>query len=125
MIIKGRWNGNDVFWLTDTLLSDDFSKARIFPQVDTSDSRIVWMPLYLADSKKRRTFDLANYNRRTMTTGAGIIKPGHVRRAERRKNDPKTRWNCPTCGKISWQDNPYDFEGCRDFKCDDWKPRYF
>jgi len=123
--IKGQWNGNDVYWLTDTLPSDQFLRARIFSHPDTSDGRLVWMPFSLADSQKRRTFDMANYNPRSMTTGAGIIKPDYIKRSGRRKDNPKSRWNCPTCGRISWQDNPYDFEGCRDVKCEDWKQKYF
>lgn len=123
--MKGRWNGNDVFWLSDTLPTDDFSKARIYAKPDESQSELVWMPFAMADSQKRRTFSIDLLNRRTMIQGAGLRMPEWLKKQRRRKGSSgKTRWNCPGCGKISWQDNPYDFEGCRDLSCDEWKPKY-
>ena len=123
--VKGRWNGNDVFWLSDLMPTDDFSKARKFVKPKLSESGLVWLPFTLADSHKRRTFDIGLLNRRVMVQGAGLRMPGWLKRQQRRKGSSgKTRWNCPGCGKISWQHNPYDFEGCSDVTCGEWRPRY-
>lgn len=121
--MKGRWNGNDVYWLSDMMPTDDFSKARVFAHPKESESGLVWIPFATADSKKRRTFNINQLNRRTMIQGAGLRMPAWLKRQQRRKvSAGKTRWNCPCCGKISWQYNPYDFDGCRDWKCADYKP---
>jgi len=123
--VKSRWNGNDVFWLSDLIPTDDFSKARVFSQPDISENGLVWLPLALADEHKRRTVDIGLLNRRSMVQGAGLRMPNWLKRQQRRRGSSgKTRWNCPKCGKISWQENPYDFEGCRDLSCDEWRPRY-
>ena len=53
-----------------------------------------------------------------MILGAGIIG---VRKKTPRTATGKTRWNCPECGRISWQHNPYDFAGCSDFSCSAWR----
>lgn len=123
--VKSRWNGNDVFWLSDLMPTDDFSKARKFPKPAPSEDGLVWMPFSLADSQKRRTFNINLLNRRAMVQGAGLRMPDWLKRQQRRKGSSgKTRWNCPRCGKISWQHNPYDFDGCRDVNCTEWRPRY-
>ena len=117
--VKGRWNGNDVYWLSDLLPTDDFSKARIFAESpDTNHSDLVWLPFTTADAVKRRTFNINLLDHRTMIQGAGLRQPDWFKRQKRRKSSGKTRWNCPYCGKISWQENPYDFDGCRDWACE-------
>lgn len=127
---KGRWDGNDMFWLcNDALPTPDFSKAAVFttPNLDAKD--VVWLPFALVDAKKRRTFPLHLLNRR-MVSGAGLVIPEHIKRARRidadrkrrKKKNPeagtKSRFNCPACGRIHWQLNPYDFEGCSNWMCD-------
>ncbi|EKN4689612.1 hypothetical protein ABF236_003405 [Yersinia ruckeri] len=117
--IKGQWNGNDVYWLADLLPTDDFSKAKIFHEPDVTENSLVWLPFTTADAVKRQTFNINLLNRRTMIQAAGLRVPDWLKRQSRRKgNNGKTRWNCPCCGKISWQENPYDFDGCLDWKCE-------
>lgn len=124
--IKGQWNGNDVYWLSNLLPTDDFSKARVFSQPDTSEGNLVWMPFATADAKKRRTFSITLLDRRRMIQGAGLRMPEWLKKQNRRKGSSgKTRWNCPHCGKISWQFNPYDFDGCRDYLCEGWRPESY
>lgn len=111
--IKRKWNGNDVYWLTETGgNSTDFLKAKVFaaPVVEEG---VVCIPFFMADAKKRRTFDLGLLNKRTMVQGAGLVTPAHVKRELRRKSTSgKTRVNCPDCGKINWQHNYHEFESC-------------
>ncbi|CFQ90185.1 Uncharacterised protein [Yersinia frederiksenii] len=115
--VKGQWNGNDVYWLSDLLPTDDFSKAKVFHEPDVTENSLVWLPFTTADAVKRRTFNINLLNRRTMIQAAGLRVPDWLKRKNRRKSSGKTRWNCPRCGKISWQENPYDFDGCLDWAC--------
>ncbi|WP_434083870.1 hypothetical protein [Escherichia coli] len=121
---KGSWNGNDVYWLQHGgLPTDDFSKATIFSVANKNEPGIVWLPFSIADSAKRRTFNINNFNRRTMVQGAGLVMPDWLKKQNRRKKSRsgKVRWNCPHCGKITWQYSPYDFEGCSDYNCEGWR----
>jgi len=49
--------------------------------------------------------------------------PDWLKEQNRRKKSRsgKVRWNCPHCGKITWQYSPYDFEGCSDYNCEGWR----
>lgn len=121
---KGSWNGNDVYWLQHGgLPTDDFSKATIFSVANKNEPGIVWLPFSIADAAKRRTFNINNFNRRTMVQGAGLVMPDWLEEQNRRKKSRsgKVRWNCPHCGKITWQYSPYDFEGCSDYNCEGWR----
>ncbi|WP_265092258.1 hypothetical protein [Acinetobacter bereziniae] len=113
---KGMWDGNDVYWLnTDKCnLSTDFDSASVFgyPIAKKLDSSYVVIPFNLADKAKRRTFDFIKLNKRKMVQGAGLKTPEHLKKSKRRNPNPMTRFNCYECGKINWQHNPYDFEGC-------------
>jgi hypothetical protein len=119
---KGCWNGNDVYWATDDGKDCDFTKAIKFDDVIPSALPGNWVlvPFELADSFKRRTFDISLLDRRRMIQSAGLVTPEHIKKQSRRKDSGKTRWNCPACGKINWQHNPYDFNGCSDIYCSEW-----
>lgn len=113
---KGMWDGNDVYWLNIDKygISTDFDTASVFgyPIAKKLDSSFVVIPFALADQVKRRTFDFEKLNKRTMVFGAGLRTPEHIKKSKRRNPNPMTRFNCPRCGKINWQYNPYDFEVC-------------
>lgn len=113
---KGEWDGNDVYWLNidKCSTSTDFDHASVFgyPVAKKLDSCYVIIPFCLADKAKRRTFDFRKLNKKTMVFGAGLKTPDHLKKARHRNPNPMTRFNCPECGKINWQHNPYDFEGC-------------
>lgn len=117
--MAGRWDGNDLFWLSDGALpSPDFSQATIYETPRTESEGVVWLPFHIADSAKRRTFPLHLLNRRRMIQGAGLRVPDWLKALRRRRPaSNKTRWNCPTCGRITWQDHPYEFEGCSNLLC--------
>lgn len=117
--VKGEWDGNDVYWLADgSLPTTDFSKAATYTTAREDSEGLVWLPFSVADAAKRRTFNINLLNRRKMTQGAGLRVPAHLKRKNKRQNTGKTRWNCPFCGRISWQLNPYDFEGCKNYTCE-------
>lgn len=123
---KGRFDGNDVFWLnTDKCTtSTDFSEASILGEkvAQKLDQKYIVIPFDLAEKFKRRTFDFRKLDKRRMVQGAGLKTPEHLKKSRRKKENPKSRWNCPSCGKINWQFNPYDFEGCN--HCSDWRHVY-
>lgn len=126
-----RWDGNDVYWVArDSGTSTDFAKAAIIDHHETASlianeaTKCVVIPFEVADRVKRRTFAMANVNKRVMVTGAGLVTPDHIKRHKRRrKTTGKTRWNCPHCGRLVWQHNPYDFEGCTNLGCEGHRAR--
>lgn len=119
---SSRWRGNDVYWVTEHGMSVDFSQAKILSMndINTADERLIYVPFTIANTEKRQTFDYAKLNKRTMIQGAGLRLPADRKRIRRRKANPKSRWNCPSCGKLHWQHNPHDFEGCKDSSCESW-----
>lgn len=123
---KNRWDGNDVYFLNikKFTTSTDFTKASVMTPEEAwelDQELYVVIPFALADKAKRRTFSKNKYNPRKMVQGAGLKMPAHIKRARRKKNNTgKNRWNCPSCGRLSWQYNPYDFDGCRNRNCKEW-----
>lgn len=113
---KGEWDGNDVYWLNidKCTTSTDFDEASVFgyPIAKKLDQSYVVIPFAVADKAKRRTFDFRKLNKRTMVQGAGLKMPDHLKRKRRRNDSGKTRFNCPECGKINWQHDPYEFHEC-------------
>ncbi len=119
---KDRWDGNDLYWLQHGgLPTTDFTKAEAFKEPGDQ-AELVWLPFYVADAVKRRTFPIAMLDHRRMVQGAGLLVPEHIKRSRRRKRSSgKIRFNCPGCGRIHWQLNPYEFEGCNDINCDEFR----
>lgn len=118
---KGQWDGNYVYWMTmifgpstnfDKAYSMDEDLARSFLKCEEESRDFIVIPKHLATFGKKRTFEARLINARTMIQGAGLKVPESVKRLKRRKENPKLRWNCPRCGKLVWQYNPYDFEVC-------------
>lgn len=112
---KGRWDGNDVYWLTFDFLSVNYKGAVVFSyrnalaRIDELgiDANIYAKPDI--DAIARRTFQAANINERRMITAVGIRKP---KRPRTRQTTGKTRGNCPHCGCITWGLNPYENYSC-------------
>lgn len=123
---KDRWNGNDVYWLSDrSLPTDDFSMASVTHNpCYANESLICWVPFSYAENAKRPTISNTLINKKKMVQAAGLITPDWVKKMNRRSDTGLVRWNCPKCGKISWQHNPYDFDGCSDVSCDEWRSPY-
>ena len=110
--IKGRWNGNDVAFAVMGGTTYNLNKASIFSLDDakavSGADTIIWSKQYLI-SKSRRTFQETNINTRKMITGAGIK---YAKPRKQRETTGKTRHNCPSCGKIVWDYNPYEAPIC-------------
>ena len=125
--MKGRWNGNDLYWMRacDTP-TDHYNLASVYTgsQLPSQSDEIVWLPVVTTTTKSRKTFNINLLNRRKLVQGAGLRVPDGMKRKSRAKPDAKTRWNCPGCGHITWQHNPRDFEGCKDIECKEWVNPY-
>jgi hypothetical protein len=117
---ENKWDGNDVYWLTMYWLPltnfkrayiMNFELAKSFLK-STESSGFVVIPYRLADEVKRRTFDFKMFKPRSMVQGAGLRMPERLKRTRRKVENPQSRFNCPHCGKIVWQYNPYEFDHC-------------
>lgn len=118
---EGCWDGNDLGFASGLSYNYDYSKARVFTseQVKNIDFKgWVVVPKSHADEISRMTFQYSNINRRKMISGAGVVG---IHKPRNRSTTGKQRWNCPSCGKISWQYHPYEFDGCVDSSCKNWK----
>lgn len=134
VFVKRRWNGNDVFWLNKRTLTTslNFEKATTFTLAEVQDllsepannEKYIAIPYQDAEKAKRRTFSSKSFNAKTMVQGAGLVIPKRIKNARRRKANPKHLFNCPSCGKLNWQYNPYDFEGCNHNDCSYQPSRY-
>jgi len=124
---ESKWAGNDVYWISYSGLTTEIDKAAIYSKNEAKMANlsggVVVVPLAVANQNKRPTFAAEKLNRRIMIQGAGLKTPDHIKRSIRRsrRNTGKVRFNCPCCGKINWQYNPYDFDGCSDVFCDEHK----
>lgn len=124
--IEGCWNGNDIAFAIMGGKTFNYSEACVFTLLDAEElvSKLsnakIWSKSYL-DTISRRTFQRGKVNTRKMITGAGI----KYKKPRKKKADSgKIRWNCPGCGKFRWQHNPYDFDGCSDSLCMEYKPTH-
>lgn len=121
---KNCYDGNDLGFASVLSYSFDYSSARIFSEEDISAIDFngwIVVPKYHTDEIARRTFQEKNINRRKMISCAGVVG---LHKSRERFTSGKTRWNCPSCGKIHWQYNPHDFEGCDHAGCDKWAPSW-
>jgi len=120
-----KFDGNDLPWIIDKDGRNSFDYTRAFivdPRIPYY-GILTFLPKHLVDAIQRPTFQIKNLNRRKMVQAAGLIIPNSIKRNSRRKANPKNMHNCPGCGKISWQYNPYDFEGCNDPCCSEHRGR--
>lgn len=121
---QGRWDGNDLFWVNKYFgLTTDFKRSSLMTAKEAkaflkSEPGFTVIPWLQADAVKRRTFDFKLFNPRKMVQGAGLVMPKRIRLQRKRKPNPKSKLNCPSCGKFVWQMHSYFFEGCKDRGCD-------
>ncbi len=112
--IDGDWNGNDIYFMSESGKTYNYDEAitcsygKALEIAAKSSNRIMWSKPYL-ETIARRTFQVENIDTRKMITGAGI-KYKKPRKA--RPTTGKTRGNCPTCGKLTWDYNPYENAYC-------------
>lgn len=128
MFVNNKWNGNDVYWLrdnNDTIGTLDVTQAHVFTHDELSHHsfsfKAVPVPYNVVMGVARNTFSYRLFNARKMVQAMGLRVPERTKKHRRRESRPssgKSRMNCPGCGKIHWQYNPHDFEGCRDVECE-------
>lgn len=112
---KGKWDGNDVYWLGGDLFSLNYKSAFVFSYsraLERINELGIAANIYAKseiDVIARRTFQVAYINEHHMITAAGIRKP---KRKRTRQTTGKTRGNCPHCGCITWGFNPYENYSC-------------
>jgi hypothetical protein len=114
---KGRWNGNDISFVCRYGETYDYSKAEVLSkgeaeQIFTDSETHAIFSKASIDKVARRTFQVDNIDKKAMIKQAGIklVKPKRSR-----PTAGKTRGNCPTCGKITWDYNPYENACCSSY----------
>lgn len=118
--VTGDRNGNDIYFKCEdgrTYNYDEADEYSYTEAVELSASKskyVAWNKDYL-DLIARRTFQSHNINTRKMITGPGIK---YKKPRKKRETTGKVRHNCPTCGKIVWDYNPYEAPYCSIF-CED------
>lgn len=125
-IVKGKYDGNDRYFLTRSASSTDFKKAIEFSKdevLSDNDSDVYFLPKSLVENKTRKTFSSSNINKRKMTQGAGLKQPKRVTRElqrSKRRTTGKTRTNCIVCGQLVWDYIHPDMQiTCGKEKCED------
>lgn len=111
-----QYDGNDIFFDDgEGGYTADYSKAKIYGSVDAlaglNNQNGAALSKAFLDTICRRTVQRKNINHRKMITSAGI----RYRSPRKRKGTTgKTRGNCPGCGRITWDHNPYENAWCSD-----------
>lgn len=112
--LTGDYNGNDIYFKCEVGRTYDYSKAKSYTYDEAlrigsrTGNAVIWGKSYL-DGIARRTFQAYNISTRKMITGAGIK---YKKPRKKKPGTGKTRGNCPGCGKITWDYNPYDHAYC-------------
>ena len=124
--LSGAYSGNDALFVKDCGNSYIYTGAKVFTREEAKKGlkNYVFIPKSLAEQNKRLCLLVDLVDNRKFITGAGIKIPDRIKRERRRSQTGLTRWNCPKCGKINWQYNPYDFMGCSDIICDEYRSVY-
>ena len=112
----GQYDGNDIFFDNGNGTNTaNYNEAKVYGSIEAitelaNQSGAVMSKAFL-DTICRRTVQRENINHRKMITSAGI----RYRAPRKRKGTTgKTRGNCPGCGKITWDHNPYENAWCSD-----------
>jgi hypothetical protein len=109
-ICTNFYDGNDVGFYSEGRVSCNIDDATEYVYIEQDFS---W-PISYLKTIARPVFLSENIGyARWHTSRAGIKYP-----KKKRPTSGKTRMNCPCCGKISWQDSPYDFISCSDPSCE-------
>jgi hypothetical protein len=109
----GSYDGNDIFFDDgDGGYTADYEKAAVYKSAeDVLNSGLTGAALskVFLDSICRRTVQAESINHRKMITASGIK---YQAPRKQRMTTGKTRGNCPCCGKITWDYNPYENAFC-------------
>jgi hypothetical protein len=116
--VTGCWNGNDICFISENSNSYNYSEAKVFNKEEgTKVGCQEGFALFAkSDMDKicRKTFQAPNIDKLNMIKRAGIKLVAPKRK---RSTTGKTRGNCPKCGKITWDFNPYENAHC-DWVCE-------
>lgn len=113
--LNGRWNGNDIaFQMRGGGHTYNYSKAGVFSSAEVAElfpnsKANTAFPMQLTDKLARRTFQASNIDVRAMITKPGIKL---IRPRKQKQTTGKCRSNCPTCGRLVWDYNPYESAYC-------------
>ena len=113
--VNGAYNGNDIKFVgEDGRSTYSWEEAKRFSSMDVNQSgfdnetHTAWPVAYL-NTIKRPVFYSTSIDRKQMIIDAGLKLP---RPKRKRATTGKTRHNCPNCGKIVWDYNPYEAAYC-------------
>lgn len=109
----GSYDGNDIYFASaDGGRTLNYNEAEVFTEDNFIEALIGTGGAVLSkafiDTICRRTVQSENINHRKMITASGI----KYRAPRQRMTTGKTRGNCPECGKITWDYNPYENAYC-------------
>ena len=117
VVINSVYDGNDIQFNSDNGVTFDLSRAKVITLqlalAYTNQNKSIWLKSYL-ESISRDTLQSGNINKRKMITAGGIT----YRTPRPSKATGKAKGNCPTCGKITWDWNPYENAHCKDHEDD-------
>ena len=102
------YDGNDIYFCAEFGVTLDPTKAKTVTKGAAPNGYNIF-PKEFIDRISRRTIQAENISIRKMTQNAGI-KYRSPRKP--RASTGKTRHNCPTCGKMVWDFNPYEAPYC-------------
>lgn len=119
-------NGNDIAFIKGRGNTFNYSEAEIFTNDGAmrefiGTGHIILSKSYL-DTICRPVIHRQQVNTREMITGAGVK---YKKPRKKKAGSGKTRMNCPECGRIHWQFNPDDFDGCTNTDCSEWKAQFY
>lgn len=121
--VDRTWNGNDIAFIKKYGETFDYREAEVFTYDEAmmhfAGTRNVILSKAYMDSLSRPVMWRSLVSTRKMITGAGIK---YKKPRKKKEGTGKTRMNCPSCGRLHWQHNPYDFDGCDNTSCKEWKP---
>lgn len=113
VVVNGVYDGNDIQFNSDDGVTFDLSKAKVISLrlalAFMNQYKSIWLKSYL-ESISRDTFQSYNINKRKMITGGGV----RYRTPRQSKATGKTRGNCPTCGKLTWDWDPHENAHCKE-----------
>lgn len=110
------WLGNSPVWwghngsgYTSKLLDAGvYTEEQAVRQHKARNSDVPWPKDYV-DARQHVTVDIQRMSLEEALKGTGVklVKP-----KKKRETTGKTRGNCPVCGKITWDFNPYENAYC-------------
>jgi hypothetical protein len=121
--INGCWDGNDIKFKNEKFGTYNLKSAVVVSYQDAIldcavDYEAIWLKSYV-DTIARPTFQSTSINMKTMVRDAGIK---YKKPRPKKPTTGKSRGNCPECGKITWDYNPYENAHCSDHEYE-WQRR--